>query len=809
MVDQKHKSIGLFLSAVSMLALAPCAAYAQEVDAGAASTRPADEDNAGEIVVTANKREQSINKVGLAITALSGDSLKSQNIVSLSDLAGAIPGLSYTPSASSTPVFTLRGVGFYETTLGAYPTTSVYLDQSPLPFPALSTHTNFDLERVEVLKGPQGTLFGQNSTGGAINFIAAKPTSTFQAGADITYGRFNRVEANAFVSGPLSETLSARIAFNGAHRDDWQKSYTRDDKLGELNYYAGRILLDWNPASRLKIELQLNAWRDRSDLQAPQYQTLLPQAPPTTSPDLLAYPFAPFNARAADWSPGNRPHSNSRMLQSTLRANWEVVDGIAITALSSYVDYKQRAGHDYDGTTLYLDGPLRDDGIIQSFNQELRVANTAASPVRWVLGANYEWSKVNQEQQSSLVDISTFPLFGYTGTIYHTNQNMRNYAFFGNVEYDLGDQFTVKGGIRYTNARRRADICSMDPGDGTMSRVFDGLTAAIQTGAIPMPGFTPTGVVPPPIGNGCFSLDNVTEDGTPATYLPSGLNDTLKEDNISWRAGAEYKPASNILLYANVARGYKAGSYPIASAATLEQQLPVTQESLLSYEAGFKVSTIDRKLQIVGAGFYYDYKDKQLRGKIIDPIFGVLDALENIPKSRMIGAEVDISYRPVSGLTLGASGSVIGSKITEYIGLDTSGGAKDFAGSVIPYTPKYQLRVTGDYEWNMGTAVPFVGFAVSTRSKAYANIGGARGLVTTPNFASSVPVSDTYTLPGYTLVDLRAGVKFDDDRWSIMVFGKNIFNKYYITNIMTDYDTIGRFAGEPATYGVTIGFKIR
>lgn len=292
----KMGSLGLCLGSVSLFALSPSLAQAQTADRGAES------DGGTEIIVTANKREQSINKVGLAITALSGDALKSQNIVSLGDLANSIPGLSYAPSATQTPVYTLRGVGFYETSMAAYPTTSVYVDQVPLPFPALSTHANFDLERVEVLKGPQGTLFGQNSTGGAINFIAAKPTETFEAGGDISYGRFNRIEGTAYVSGPLSDTLRARLAITGAHADDWQRSYTRDDKLGEVNYFGARLLLDWTPLDTLDIEINLNGWRDKSDPQAPQYQTLLSQSPATTVQALRDYPFAPFNARAADWS---------------------------------------------------------------------------------------------------------------------------------------------------------------------------------------------------------------------------------------------------------------------------------------------------------------------------------------------------------------------------------------------------------------------------------------------------------------------------------------------------------------------------
>ncbi|WP_176590819.1 TonB-dependent receptor [Sphingobium sp. EM0848] len=796
MSARKTGVLRLCLGSVTLYALSPLVAQAQEpVNSGA------------EIIVTANKREQSINKVGLAITALSGDALKNQNIVSLSDLANSIPGLSYSPSATQTPVYTLRGVGFYETSLAAYPTTSVYVDQVPLSFPALSTHANFDLERVEVLKGPQGTLFGQNSTGGAINFIAAKPTKSFEIGGDLSYGRFNRVEGNAYVSGPLTNTLRARLAVTGAHADDWQYSYTRNDKLGEAAYYGARLLLDWDPVETVSVEVNLNGWRDRSDPQAPQYQTLLSQSPSTTVQALRDFPFAPFKARAADWTPSTRPHADNRLLQGSARVNWDVADNVTVTSITSYVDYKPDQGFETDGTTLKADDFVIDRGRIKSFSQELRVANKPNGPLRWVIGGNYEKSHVYEYQLQTFSDISTAPIFGYTGAYVYSDQHMRNYAFFANAEYDISDRITLKGGARYTNARRTAATCTGDPGDGSFAAAFDGLANAIQLGYYPVAGFSPTGVPVPPIGMGCAPLDNTTQDGTPATYLPGEFHDILKEDNVSWRAGVDYKLSSSALLYVNVAKGYKAGSFPIASAATFEQFLPVTQESLLSYEAGFKFSAFDRRLQITGAGFYYDYKDKQLRSKIVDPIFGVLDALDNIPKSRMIGAELDMTLAPVPGLVLGASGSILDSKVTKFVGLDTAGGSIDYKGSVIPYTPKYQLRLSADYKWRMGSAEPFVGVVYSTRSKASANIGGARGLVLTSDFASSVPIEDTYTIPGYSLVDLRAGASFADGRWRVTVFGKNVFDKYYVTNIFTDYDTIARFSGQPATYGVTVAFK--
>src|SRR6266404_2517776 len=200
-----------------------------------ASESPADEGSAqsqqgglAEIVVTAEKRSESINKVGLAISALSGDSLRDLNIHSVQDLTQVVPGLTYAASLLDTPVYSLRGVGFYETTLAAYPDVSVYVDQVPLAFPVLTGNVGLDLERVEVLKGPQGILFGQNSTGGAINYIAAKPTDTQQAGIDVGYSRFATSTVDGFLSGPLTDTLAARLSFMSDQSGPWQHTYFRN-----------------------------------------------------------------------------------------------------------------------------------------------------------------------------------------------------------------------------------------------------------------------------------------------------------------------------------------------------------------------------------------------------------------------------------------------------------------------------------------------------------------------------------------------------------------------------------------------------
>src|SRR6266404_8444929 len=213
---------------VSCLAVGALAGSASPAVAAAGDENPSSATTElSEIIVTAQKRSESANKVGLTINAITGDALERQNIRSVADLARVVPGLTYTNSFTEHPVYTIRGIGFYESSLSAYPAVSVYIDQVPLPFPALTTNVGLDLERVEVLKGPQGILFGQNSTGGAINYIARKPTDTLEAGFSFGGGRFRDVLTHGYLSGPLSDTVKARFSYQVEEADGWQHPYSR------------------------------------------------------------------------------------------------------------------------------------------------------------------------------------------------------------------------------------------------------------------------------------------------------------------------------------------------------------------------------------------------------------------------------------------------------------------------------------------------------------------------------------------------------------------------------------------------------
>lgn len=821
---------GVIAIAVGLSAVSP--AYAQ--NSSAASSAKADQatpenNDSMDIVVTANKREQNLNDVGLSVTAIGGDDLAERRITSVQDIAAAVPGLKFAESGAGTPIYTLRGIGFNEESLGVYPSVSVYTDEVPLPFPVLTLRAAFDLERVEALKGPQGTLFGQNATGGAINYIAAKPTNSFAYGADISYGRFNAVNGNAFVSTPLGDHAGMRLAVTAADSDGWQRSLTRPgDRNGAQKYIAGRLTLTADPTSTLRLRATVTAWQDKSQPQAAQLIAVRAQNPAEVQPGVEAAPFGTSDPRSADWTttanyvvfkdPANGdftivpkttsslvPRSNRKFIQGALRADLDLGDFATLTSITSYLHFDQHLYSDKDGTAQAVANI--GDGLanIRSFSQELRLANAGKGPLRWVLGGNYEHSRTYEDQGLTFANGSS----SAPGTLFINTtgsevlQKIRNYAFFANGEYDMTNTLTFKLGGRYTNSRNNADMCTKGNGDGLVSLLFDII------GGLSGNPFTPIGV------DGCYVLNS---KGVPGDHIIS----TLAEHNFSWRAGLDYKPNSDALFYANISKGYKAGSFPTLASATYVAYEPVTQESVLSYEAGFKLSLADRKVQFNGAAFYYDYTDKQIRGKIVDPIFDVLDILINVPKSRVLGAEAELTVRPVTGLHMGASVTYLDSKVltnngTHFVGPTaygnscTVGGAPgpcDFTGSELPFTPKWSYSLNLEYRHDLGDGSVIFGTDVHGQSSSVSTLNGRtiqfRNL---PNDRHSPDIAQPFVIPAYATVDARLGYEFGDRRFKIMAWGKNVFNKYYVTNAAHYLDTTVRFVGMPTTYGITFSIK--
>ena len=809
---------GIGALATVMVWSGPAWAQAPATGNPASTSEPA-QDSGGlqEVTVTATKREQRNQDVGVTVAALGAETLERERITTLADIADVVPGLDYTQTWVGSPVYTLRGVGFYDASISAYPDVSTYIDQFPLPFPETATLATFDLERIEVVKGPQGTLFGNNATGGAINFVAAKPRSTFEAGGSLGYARFDTIDTEDYVTGPLSDTLNARLAVKVVRSGDWQESYRRDDTIGKSDTSAARLLLDWKPTDTLAVAFNVNGWLNRSDPQVPQFYRSTPQynigatglgGTLTPSAPILNFPAAPFDARAADWDPDAKPSARNNFWQLAGRVDYALNDNLTLTSLTSYLETRLRQEINYDGTDLAAYNIKARFGTIESFGQEFRIDGESAR-FHWVAGANYEDSQTHDQGDIIALGSTSVPVNGLCCSQYLSDQKLKNYAVFANTEWRMTDPLTFKLGVRETRAEASAISANIEdtacPACRATYSTTDFFNLVWQSLSFIYPNYRPISPGDP------YTIDTLLNaDGShqnPATYGTAGAyHGNLRQNSLSWTVGLDYKLADDVLLYTNIAKGYKAGGFPTVSAATWAQMLPVTQEGLLDYEVGFKTQFANHRVMLNGAAFYYDYDDKQTRAKIVDGIFGLLDALVNVPKSKVWGAELEFGWRPFDGFTAQLAGTYLRSEVTQYGGVVASAvdpvtGLQipvmaDFAGVSLPFTPEFQFSGSVQYERPiLGRYVGFASFSASAQTQSYSIL------------ALTPADQRNYDLAGRALFGAYIGFRDEADRYEVTLWGKNIFNKYYVTNSLLGYDSQIRYAGRPAEYGISAAFK--
>jgi outer membrane receptor protein involved in Fe transport len=752
---------------LSLLLAAPALAQ----DAAPAPAPEPDRSGVEEIIVTAQKREENINDIGMSIQAATGEQLAELGVTEPSQLDRVVTGFNYNTTYYGTAIYTIRGVGFQDTSLAGSPTVSIYMDQMPLPFSAMTSGAGLDLERVEALKGPQGTLFGQNATGGAVNYIANKPTETFAAGFDATYGRFNSVDLTAFISGPIIEGLSARFAANVRNSGPWQKSYTQGQQLppdpywtannqtyrfdrehGDQEFYNLRGSLLFEPSDSLSMLFTASGFIDKGDSQMPQLYGIAPlnQVNPLR-PEIANYPFAPKNARSGDWGPcvnidggspadvtgnldyegelenlANRIYDNCEPAErdnsfyaTTLRVDFDLTDDMTITSLTSWSKFDRHATLESDGT-IYQDYESFQTGFLKAAFQELRLSGSVMGEGNWVVGANYEWTSTWDSFMQTYGISTAVPTQVFTRTpLGPTNPNNRQetdtYAFFANLEYPVLDALTVQGGVRYTNQKRDYRGCGSDGGDGTWADI----SAEIQTLLQILGGF-------PVIGGTDVGPGRCASFGPGPTFAPeaAGFTDELDEDNVSWRVGLNYSITPEILAYFNVSKGYKSGSFPTVASAAFYQLFPAKQEELLAYEVGAKAGLLDGTLQVNGAFFYYDYTDKQILGAVADLIFGSLPALVNVPESHVLGFELSGAWQPLEGLRIAPSVSYAKSEIDgtfrnfdPFYNTANNGSTKDFSGEAFPNVPDWQFNLDTQYEFSIGDWIAFVGANVNYQAE--------------------------------------------------------------------------------------------
>ncbi len=759
-----------------------------------------------EIVVTAQKRAEGINTVPMSIQAFDGETLVNAGITDASGLAQLTPGLNFARSSANTPIYTLRGVGFNTPNLSSTSPVGVYVDEVAYAYPYMSNGPLFDIERVEVLKGPQGTLYGRNTTGGLVNFIVAKPGKEFEAGVSAELGNYKTTNFEGFVSVPLSDTFGVRFAARSeTSGEGWQKSISRNERLGEKDRLGLRATAVWNATDALTIDLTGSYWHDKSDTIAAQAVRLIPDQPAFTNPGLPAAVRTDWKSDTADWDryDGSKPafRVNAEFYSAAARINYNISDNLSLVSLTAFNHVKRNDMNDVDGTAIEI-FTQQSVGKIDSFSQELRL-NGEAGKLSYIVGGYYSNDDITDSQvgyydNSSVLQLLRFLAQNvidptnarYTAQQYATgfrsyrnttDQNSKSVSAFATTDWKFNEQFKLTAGLRYSKDTLDFSACSGDFNGNTLPiwNTSVHFLVNVQSGAVP--NFT----VKP---NGCMSY------AADFTNLASFKRPKLNEDNVAGRLSAQFTPTEELLVYGTISRGFKSGSVPMLPTNVETQLEPAHQEQVTAYEVGTKATLFNRTMQANVSAFYYDYKDKQLFSEVLDPVFTTLTRIVNVPSSKVSGAELDLSWRATAALTLRGGASYTKTEVTKFNGFNRAGQATNFAGLAFPYTPTWQLNGTINYDQP---------------------ISGSLGLLTSVNAnyqsetAGSLGDEQGFEVASYTVVNANIGVHSLDDRWHASVYAKNLFDKYYWTATDVLTDTIFRVPGMARTYGLAMGWKFK
>lgn len=742
-----------------------------------------------EIIVTAQKRTQSANDVGIAIETISGENLRDRGIIDTAALASAIPGFTFSESGFGTPIYTLRGVGFDDPSVQSTSTVGVYVDEVAIPYPIMTRGVLMDMARVEVLKGPQGTLYGRNSTGGAINYITNKPTDEFEASVSVGYGRFDVTEVSGFVSASLSDTMGVRIAGKTTRSSEgWQESLTTDAELGEQERNALRAILVFNPTESLDITVNASWWNDKSDTQAPQAVAFDFQDPSNVAVVNALIEGTTLalkeENRDADWTQNSSIYDFANDIESTslsVSLKWDLSDSVTLTSLSSYSELKD------DSSTYSLDGisgpifpsiPSLVPGAeatdpqsnfvkqnkvdMEAFSQELRLSGVAGD-VDWLAGLYYASDDI-QGLRPTLAELTTntdFAEFLQFDQFENRSQlDTELYALFAHTNWRFTESVRLNAGIRYTEDTKDFEGCTADDGSNQIAPFF---------GAAP---------------GQCISLDSM---GVPGSFI-----DSLEQDSVSGRLGLDYVWNDDHLLYLSYSRGFKSGGYPTLDATAQAQLAPVVQEKLDAWELGFKSTLANGAIQLNGSVFYYDYTDKQLQGFVNDPVFGVLGRLVNVPESEVTGLELELQWQLTEEWYVSGSMAHVDTEVTEYVGLDVLGSTINFDGYEFPNSPKTTGNVSVNYETALGTELTG-GFAFDA--------------VYQSEMQSTFTDSASFEIDGYTVANARAFLGSADGAWRAMLWVRNISDEFTVTSRFGAVDTVLQFTGLPRTYGIQFTYN--
>jgi len=722
------------------------------------------ENEPGEIVVTAQKRAERLQDVPLAVTAVGADTLASRQINDTNSLVQAVPSLSFQQGANPTNTsFRIRGVGTALFGQGVEPSVSVVVDGVVAVRSAQGFSELADVERVEVLRGPQGTLFGKNASAGVISVTTARPSRDFEGKGDITIAEHNEYRARGTVSGPITDTLRARVSgfysdVQGITRNLATNKWTNGSKS-----WGVRGKLEWDATDSLTLLLAGEYRKTDADCCA---STLIQIRNP-----VLQSIVGPINASRENREINDdaETYANSKAQTYSLQADWDL-GSATITSISAFQKYDLDVNQPIDripatspiflGTAAFAPYTFwnQNHGTVdlKGWSQELRIANNGNSDLNYVAGIFYMHSDIlrpfDRRRARCTAGVVGQPCapanIVWQSSASRIRLKQDSIAAFGQADYRIVGGLRAIGGIRV----------QYEKGTNSGYRI-----APIVAGDAIFPGNPPR--------SGTFSA-----------------NDTA----VTGKAGLQYELSRNAQVYASYTRGYKGLGYEMEIGGDLANQKAIQPEHVNAYEIGFKGSTADRTLSISAALFQADYSNLQVQANRSDPTTGIIQFVTtNAGSSRSRGFEIEATLRPSDSFSVNAAVTYAQSRINIdglNCALQLQAAAPVLSGTPtnICYrtapgaTPQQNLRnrpLQASPDWRIGVTprYDYEGDNFNAFAQVSANFTSAQF------FSSEL---DPLTIqPAYTLVDATVGVTTSDRRYGVTLFVKNLFDENYLTNI--------------------------
>ncbi len=648
-----------------MALTAPGIAFAQSADGGKTIAKADSNDN-DEIVVTARRREESLQDVPVAVTALGETALRNIQAANLGDLQSSVPNLSLHVGDAQNAVVYIRGVGQVDSLAFADPGVGIYIDDVYLGRAQGAFLDVYDVARIEVLRGPQGTLYGRNTIGGAVKFVSAPLRNETEASIEFDVGNYNLISAKGSLNVPLiDDKLIIKAAFARTTRDGFSTNQVDGSDDGDKDLWAGRVALEYRPSDTV-------TWRVNSDISRDDPDTSRTPARATSVFGLVPPNTDPFKIDA-DFNDKN--FLKTKGISSTLSIRPS--DSVEIKSITAYrtMDYSTKL--DLDGTAYAFFGVYVTEHQKQ-FSQELQFNYTGD---RLTATGGFFYFR---EHDGTLSGLYAPDIELVTGSF--NDQINKSYAIYGQMNYRLTETLSLTAGLRYTKE------------DKVFRRTQSFFDAS-----------TP------------FPFDYDTTPGLLVTDIDTGKGFS----SVSPKFGLDFKPSDNLLLYASASRGFKSGGFDGRSNTAADAK-PYLPETMWSYEVGAKASTPDHKVTANLAIFQNDYKNLQLSSFVADENNDFAALFTNAGRATMRGAELELAARPVAGLSLNANLAYLDSKYDRFIG---PGGVDISNERHLVNAPKWTWMLAGNYKFDLFSfATMTLGGSISHRSKSYTVVSSSETL---------------------------------------------------------------------------------